>query len=35
MLNDYEAMRQTLGRSQAAVATAREIIADLKKITRD
>lgn len=35
MLNGYEAMRQTLGRSQAAVATAREIIADLKKITRD
>lgn len=35
MLNGYEAMRQTLGRSQAAVVTAREIMADLKKITRD
>ncbi len=35
MLDGYRAMRQTLGDSQAAVATAREIIADLKKITRD
>lgn len=34
MLEGYEEMRRILGSSQAAVATAREITADLKKIGR-